>query len=82
MIPSEHVFGFVGFQEAVAGKVAEHPPADRMLEALQELAGEGGGLVEAEAGGGIGWVLIPVILSPVKEPIDDDEVEVEMRIQR
>lgn len=58
VIPGEHILGFVGFQEGVAGEVAEHPFSDGVLEAFQELGGEGGGFVEAEAGG---WVLGPLV---------------------
>jgi hypothetical protein len=54
VIPVEHVLGLEGFQEAVAGKVAEHSPSDRVLETVQELAGEVSGFVEAEAGFRIG----------------------------
>jgi hypothetical protein len=41
-----------------------------VLEALEELGGEGGGFVEAEAGFRIGWILIGVILDPLEEPVD------------
>ncbi len=51
--------------------MAEDPVSDRVLEALQELAGEGGGFVEAEAGFWIGWVLIRVTLDLLEEPIHD-----------
>jgi hypothetical protein len=54
VIPAEHVLGLVGLQEAVATKVAEHPTSHGVLKALQELVGEGGGFVEAEAGFRIG----------------------------
>jgi hypothetical protein len=50
VIPGEHVVGLVGLQEAVAGHVAEDPPSDRVLEALEETGGEGGGFVEAKVG--------------------------------
>jgi hypothetical protein len=70
VVPCEHVLGLVGLQEAVAGNVAEHSPADRVLEALEELGGEGGGFVEAEVGFRMGWVRIPVTLDPLEEPVD------------
>jgi len=54
VLPVEHIPGLVGFQEAVAPKMPQDPGANRVLEALQELAGEAGGLVEAEVGFGIG----------------------------
>jgi hypothetical protein len=46
VIPAEHVLGLVGFQEAVAAKMAQHPLSRGMLKALQELGGEGRGFVE------------------------------------
>jgi hypothetical protein len=64
VIPGQHVLGFVGLQEAVAGKMAENSPSDRVLEMLQELGGEGCGFVEAEVGLRTGWVRIRVILRP------------------
>jgi hypothetical protein len=56
VIPGEHIFGLVGLQEPVAAKVFQDPGTDRVLEALQEFAGEVGGFVEAEAGF---WILPP-----------------------
>lgn len=50
VIPGEHVVGFVGFQEAMAANVAQHPCSHSVLEALEELRGEGRGFVEAEVG--------------------------------
>jgi hypothetical protein len=47
----------MGLQEAVAAKVLLNPFSDGGLEALQELAGEGCGVVEAEAGCWIGRIL-------------------------
>ena len=81
VIPGEHILGLVGFQESVAAEVAEHPASYGVLEALQELVGEGRGFVEAEVGGGSGWILIRVTLEPFEEPIDHAEVEVKMGIQ-
>ena len=49
VIPAEHILGFVGFEEAMATKMAEDSFAYRMLEALQELGGEIGSFVEVEA---------------------------------
>ena len=80
VIPAEHVFGVVGLQEAVATEVAEDPFPNGVLEALQELVGEGCGLVEAEVGFWIGRILIRIILGPLEEPIDHAQVVVEMRI--
>jgi hypothetical protein len=74
VIPAEHVLGFVGFQKAVSGNVAEGSLSDCALEALQELAGEAVGLVEAEAGGEGGLGLKRVTLNLVEEPIHDAEV--------
>ncbi|MFC1660981.1 hypothetical protein ACFL3S_05945 [Gemmatimonadota bacterium] len=54
MIPGQQVLGFVGLQEAVAGKVAKHPPPDGVLEAFQEPGGEGCGFVETETGFRVG----------------------------
>ena len=54
VIPAEHVLGLVGLQEAEAAEVAEDPTSHGVLKALQELVGEGGGFVEAEAGFRIG----------------------------
>ena len=34
VIPAEHVLGVMGFQEAVAGEVSEHPFSHGVLEAL------------------------------------------------
>jgi hypothetical protein len=52
----------VGLQEAVTPEMAENPPSNRVLEALQELGGEECGFVETEAGGGIGWILARITL--------------------
>ena len=49
----------------------QNPGTDRVLEALQELGGEGCGFVEAEAGGGIGWVLIRIFTDTLEEPVHD-----------
>ena len=75
MIPAEHVLGVVGFQEAVAAKMAEDPLSDRVLEALQELGGEGGGFVEAEAGFWIGGILTRITLNLLEEAVHDAQVE-------
>ncbi len=85
VIPGEHVQGLVGFQEAVAAKVAQYPFSHRVLEALQETGGEGGGLVETEAGVRVVWVgryLIRIRTDPLEEAVDDEDVEVEMGVQR
>jgi len=58
MLPGQHILGVVGFQEAVTAKMSQNPGADRVLETLQELAGEGRSLVEAE-----GFVLNSRILA-------------------
>jgi hypothetical protein len=81
VIPAEHVLGLVGLQEAVAAKMSEDPGADRVLEVFQELVGEGGGFVEAEVGFRMGGLRFRVILDPFEEPIDDDDVKVEVRIE-
>ena len=51
VLPAEHVLDVVGLQEVVAAKMPEDPGADRELETVQELAGEGCGFVEAEGFG-------------------------------
>ena len=65
-------------------KVAEHPPSDRVLEALQELAGEGGGFVEPEAGIRAGGVVLVIRawLDLLEEAVNHDEMKVKVRIQR
>jgi hypothetical protein len=80
VIPGQHVLGLVGLQEAVAGHVAENPPSDRVLEALQELGGEGGGFVEAKVGvraGGGGVCVLRGGLNLLEEPVHDAKVIVE-----
>jgi hypothetical protein len=81
VIPGEHILGLVGFQEAVTAEVPQDPFTDGMLEALQELKGEGCGFVEAEAGVRVGRARIRVILRPLEEPVDDAQVGMEMRVQ-
>ena len=75
VIPGQHILGFVGLQDTLAAKVAEHAAADGVLEALQELGGESGGFVEAEAvGGGVG---VPVSLDSLEESVHHAKVKVE-----
>jgi hypothetical protein len=81
VLPSEHVLCVVGLQEAVADHVAEDPFPDCVLEALQELVGEGSGFVEAEAGFRMRRILNRVILDSLEESIHDDEMKVKMRIE-
>jgi hypothetical protein len=81
VIPGEHVFGVVGLQEAVALNMPQDPGADRVLEALQELAGEGRGFVETEVGFWMGGTRIGISLDLLEEPIHDAEVVVKMRIE-
>jgi hypothetical protein len=78
VIPGEQILGLVGLQEAVAGKVAEHSLPDRVLETLQELASEGGGFMEAEAGL---QILAPIPRTVFEEAIHDAQVEVVMGIE-
>jgi hypothetical protein len=78
VLPGEHVLGLVGLQEAVAAKVPEDPGADGVLEVLQELGGEAGGLVEAEAGF---WILAPITRGLLEEAIDHTEMKMEVRIE-
>jgi hypothetical protein len=78
VIPGQHVLGVVGLQEAVAAEVPQHPFSHSVLEALQELVGEGGGFVEAEAGFWIGRILIRVILDPMEEPVHDAQMKMEV----
>ena len=68
VIPSEHVLSLMGLQEAVATEMPQDPGPDRVLEALQEFAGEGGGLAEVEAGFRSSWVRIRVIVDLSKSP--------------
>ena len=82
VIPAEHVLSVVGFQEAVAAKVAEDPASDRVLETLQELMGEGGGFVEAKACLWMRRILSRVPLNLLEESVHDAKVEVEVRVQR
>jgi hypothetical protein len=82
VIPCEHVLGVVGVQEAVADHVAEDPFSYRLLEALQELAGEGSSFVEAEAGLRMRRILSRVTLNLLKEPVHDAEMIVKVRVQR
>ena len=79
VIPAEHILGFVGFEEAMATKMAEDSFAYRVLEALQELGRESGGFVEAEVVGRVGGIRFRI--DPLKESIDDGQVEVEMGIE-
>jgi hypothetical protein len=82
VIPGEHVVGLVGFEEAVALEMPEDPGADRVLKALQELVGEGDGLVETEASDGVVWILDLVTHERLEEPIDHAHVVVKVRVQR
>jgi len=79
VIPAEHILGFVGFEEAMATKMAEDSFAYRVLEALQELGRESGGFVEAEPVGRVGGIRFRI--DPLKESIDDGQVKVEMGIE-
>jgi hypothetical protein len=69
-----------GVQEVVAAIVTKDPSPHRVLESLQELGGETGGLVEVEAGGWARGTLARI--DPLKEAIDDTQVEVIVRIER
>jgi hypothetical protein len=69
VIPGEHILGVVGFQETVAVKVTEDSLSDGVLEAFQELVGEGGGFVEAKVGFWMGETRIRVSLDPLEEPV-------------
>jgi hypothetical protein len=68
--------------EAEFDELAEHSPSDGVLEALQELVGEGGGFVEAEAGFWMGRILMGVILDSLEQPVHDAHVEMVVRVQR
>jgi hypothetical protein len=81
VIPGQHVLGVVGLQEAVAAEMPQDPGADRVLEALKELVGEGCGFLETEASGWIGRVLIRTLLAPLEEPIGDAQMKVEVGVQ-
>jgi len=81
VLPVEHIPGLVGFQEAVAPKMPQDPGANRVLEALQELAGEAGGLVEVETGLGVGGTGVRVLVQPLEEPIDHAHMKVEMGVE-
>ena len=86
VIPAEHVFGVMGLQEAVAGKVTEDPLSDRVLEPFEELRGVIGGLVEAEATGWftalVSGLRIRIGLDPLEEAVHHTEVEMVVGIQR
>ena len=82
VIPGEHVLGLVGFQEAVACKMAEHSASDGVLEAFQELVGEGRGFVETEGFGLDSRILASITLDPLEESIGHAEMKVKVRIQR
>jgi hypothetical protein len=66
VIPGEHVLDVVGLEEVVAAIMPQDAGTDGVLEALEELGGEGGGLVEAEAGFWVGRILIGVILDGLR----------------
>ena len=76
VIPGEHVLGVVELQEAMAGKVAKYPLADRVLEFGWELGCESCRFVEKETGMRI---LVPIIWELLEEAIDDDTVEVRIK---
>ena len=81
VIPGEHILGLVGFQEPVTAEVPQHPFSDGLLEALQELGGEGCGFVEAEAGVRVGRARIRVILERLDEPVHNAQMEMEVGIE-
>ncbi len=69
----------------MAGTVAENPPSNRVLEALEETGVEGGGFVEAEVGvraGGGGVRVLRGGLDLLEEPVGDAKVIVVVRIER
>jgi hypothetical protein len=82
VIPRQHVFGFVGLQEAVAAEVAEDSYSDRVLETLQELVGESRGFVETETGFRMHRIQSRVTLNLLEESIHDAQVEMVVRVQR
>jgi hypothetical protein len=71
----------MGLQEAMATEMPQDSGTDRVLEELQELVGEGGGFVEAEAGFWMGGTRIRISLDLFEEPIDHAQVVMEMRIK-
>ncbi len=81
VLPGEHILGFVGLQEPVAVAMPQDPGADRVLEALQDLGGEGRGFVKTEVGGGIGWVLSRVTLNLFEKSIDHAQMIMEVWIE-
>jgi hypothetical protein len=82
VLPAQHVLGVVGLQEAVTDHVAEDALSHRVLEALQELVGEGGSFVEAEVGFWMGGrILNRVALHLLEEPVHDADVVMEVRIE-
>jgi hypothetical protein len=82
VLPGQHILGVVGFQQAMAGKVAEDSPSDGVLEALREFGGEGCGLMEAEAGFWIGGrTQIRITRDLLEEPVHDAKVAVVVRIE-
>ena len=82
VIPGQHILGVVGLQEAVAPEVPRHTFSHGVLEALQELVGEGGGFVETEAGFWMGGrILSRVTFNLLEEPVHDAQVVVVVRIE-
>ena len=81
VIPAEHVFGLMGLQEAMAAEMSQDPGTDGVLKALQELVGEGGGFVKAEAGFRMRRILIRIILDPLEEPVGDAKMEMKVGIE-
>ena len=61
-------------------EVVQHPGADDVLEALQELGRKSGGFVEAEAAGLAYGILVRI--DPFEEAVHQAELVVEVRIAR
>jgi hypothetical protein len=81
VIPAEHVLSVVGFQEALAAKVSQDSGTDRVLETLQQFAGEGGGFVETEEGFWMRRILSRVTLNLLEQPVHDAQVVVVVGIK-
>jgi hypothetical protein len=81
VLPGEDILGFVGFQKAVGGKAAEHPPPDRVLEACQEPGGEGCGFVEAKTGFWVDWMGARIKLDVLEKPVHGEQVEMEVGVE-
>ena len=61
--------------------MAEHSASDGVLEAFQELVGEGRGFVETEGFGLDSRILASITLDPLEEPVHYAQMEMVVRIE-